>query len=308
MSLLHPKGDDHITDLLSAYIDHQLSPAERAEVDRHLATCPACSRDLQTLQWTISLVRAVPQRPVPRAFTLPVPAATPEQTRRFSLHRSYNFLRAATAIAATFLILVVSGDLLTRTSTFTTPAPVLAPISQPETVGKTAAESAAEPTRAAFAAEAPQAAAATPAEARPGRVQPDALPTATQAAAMAGAPVARLTRSPAPPAFPGTPIPGGAAAPMAAAPPRVVEPTLTRQAESITQPAPTAVTPAPIPLANATPEARSVERPGRGLPPPPSTPPPDLVRLAEVGLIALTLILGLTTLAVRHKLKRESHP
>lgn len=299
---------NHVTDLISAYIDHQLSPPERAEVDRHLATCPACRRDLQTLQWTVSLVRAVPQRPVPRSFTLPVPAAAPERTRRFSLHWSYNFLRAATAVAAMFLVLVVSGDLLTRTSTFTAPAPALAPMSQPAALEEKAAELAAEPTRAAFAAEAPQAAAATPAEAKQSRVQADAVPTATQAAGLFGVPAVPLTQLPAPPAISGTPVPGGVAAPAAAAPPRVLEPSLTREAESVTQPAPPAATPAPVHLATETPETLRADRPGREFPPGQPTRPPDLVHLAEAGLIALTLFLGLTTLAVRHRLKRESHP
>ncbi|OGO40555.1 MAG: hypothetical protein A2Z04_07180 [Chloroflexi bacterium RBG_16_57_9] len=308
MSLLRPKGDGHITDLLSAYIDQQISPAERAEVDSHLVTCPACRRDLQTLQWTVSLVRAVPQRPVPRSFTLPVPAAAPERTRHFSLHWSYNFLRAATAVATMFLVLVVSGDLLTRTSTFTAPAPALAPMSQPDALEEKAAELAAEPTRAAFAAEAPQAAAATSAEAKQSRAQADAVPSATQAAAVAGAPAAPLTQLPAPPALSGTPVPGGVAAPMAAAPPRVLEPTMTREGESITRPAPLTTTSTPVLLATETPAVRLADRAGRELPPSQPARPPDLVRLAEAGLIALTLILGLTTLAVRYRLKHESHP
>jgi hypothetical protein len=64
--------DEHLTtEQLSAFLDRQLSPAERAVFDAHLASCQQCQSRLADLRLTVALVRALPQEEVPRSFVLP---------------------------------------------------------------------------------------------------------------------------------------------------------------------------------------------------------------------------------------------
>ena len=57
-------------ELLSAYLDQQATPSERAYVDAHLQQCKECRAELDSLRRTVLLLQALPRIPVPRAFTL----------------------------------------------------------------------------------------------------------------------------------------------------------------------------------------------------------------------------------------------
>jgi hypothetical protein len=95
---------------LSAYLDGELAPRERDAVERHVATCQACQWDLDTLRQTVEWMRELPTVPIPRVFTIPVPAQ-PERVpqRRWRL---VPVLQAATALVALLLVFAVSGDFL----------------------------------------------------------------------------------------------------------------------------------------------------------------------------------------------------
>lgn len=58
------------TKLLSAFLDGQVSPAERAAIETHLSGCAICRQELESLRKTVALLRALPRREVPHAFTL----------------------------------------------------------------------------------------------------------------------------------------------------------------------------------------------------------------------------------------------
>ncbi|HJQ97856.1 MAG TPA: zf-HC2 domain-containing protein [Candidatus Polarisedimenticolaceae bacterium] len=66
-------GGTHPRDLLSAYLDDELTLDERHAVDRHLALCERCRKDLLSLK---ALARAVGEEPVP--------AVPPELAMRIS--------------------------------------------------------------------------------------------------------------------------------------------------------------------------------------------------------------------------------
>ena len=55
---------------LSAYLDQQASPAERAYIDAHLQQCTECRAELDSLRRTVFMLHALPRVAVPRAFTL----------------------------------------------------------------------------------------------------------------------------------------------------------------------------------------------------------------------------------------------
>lgn len=59
-----------VAELLSAYIDDEVSGDERALVEEHLATCSSCAQDLTTLRQTVTLLGQLPQVAAPRPFTL----------------------------------------------------------------------------------------------------------------------------------------------------------------------------------------------------------------------------------------------
>ena len=63
--------DAHVkVDLLSSYLDNQVTPEQRAYIERHLHTCASCQLELQSLRQTVAMLQALPRVPVPRAFTL----------------------------------------------------------------------------------------------------------------------------------------------------------------------------------------------------------------------------------------------
>ena len=94
---------------LSAYLDDELSPQEKERVDRHLAACADCRRNLKTLRQTVQWTRELPPVPVPRVFTLP---ASVQPVRRQRRRGFVPALQGAAALVALMLILVVTGDVL----------------------------------------------------------------------------------------------------------------------------------------------------------------------------------------------------
>lgn len=51
---------DHVSELLSPYVDGRVSAEERERIGRHLETCAACRGDLAALQGVVGLLRSVP--------------------------------------------------------------------------------------------------------------------------------------------------------------------------------------------------------------------------------------------------------
>jgi anti-sigma factor RsiW len=99
-------GHDRLRRILSSYIDGQVTSAESARVERHLAGCRECMAELENLRATVGLLRALPELAIPRSFALdsvPAPVLTPW---RFGWATGM----AATA-AAVLLIALIAGDL-----------------------------------------------------------------------------------------------------------------------------------------------------------------------------------------------------
>ncbi len=98
-----------IRPLLSAFLDDQVTPAERARVTAHLTGCPRCQEDLATLRATVTALRALPTIPVPPALarrlaqTRPAPPARPLVPA---------LQRASLATAALTVLLLLANGLL----------------------------------------------------------------------------------------------------------------------------------------------------------------------------------------------------
>jgi anti-sigma factor RsiW len=116
-----------VAEMLSAYLDGELSPREQARVEKHLAQCADCAQNLHTLRQTVALLGQLSPVAVPRAF-----AIRPQVARRpsfFQTRRAYVYLRAATALATVLFAVVLAGDVF-----LTGLAPSLAPARGPEVI------------------------------------------------------------------------------------------------------------------------------------------------------------------------------
>lgn len=103
-SELHTWVDERLSD----FIDNQLAPAERARVENHLAGCAQCRASLESMRWTIALVKQAPAPVTNRSFLLPVPA------RREQSSFAFGFARFATALATLLLCAVIGIDLISQ--------------------------------------------------------------------------------------------------------------------------------------------------------------------------------------------------
>ena len=102
-------------ELLSAYLDDQVTPDERAAVEQAIAEDPTVAEQVRALSQTVAWLRALPRASVPRAFTLSeadvVAAHTPWWERNWRRLAFALYLRGAALVAAALLVVVVVADL-----------------------------------------------------------------------------------------------------------------------------------------------------------------------------------------------------
>lgn len=102
-------------ELLSTYLDGQLSARERAHLETQLAADPVLRAELEALRRTVALVRDLPPVSIPRNFILPhTMAARPRPAHRARPRRAWAapLLTAATAVVSLMFVVVLAGDLL----------------------------------------------------------------------------------------------------------------------------------------------------------------------------------------------------
>jgi len=195
-------------DLLSAYLDQQVAPAERVRIEAHLRACASCRGELESLRRTVALLHALPRVPLPRAFTLSEsqvgilrPAARPAWYG--------GLLRGLGAVAAIALVAFIATTLLRRpeaspgATLARAPTTVVAKVAQPAAPTTSASAAAPEQSPAAdqvapkaLAVVPPQAAAPT-AQPLPAAPAPQANIAAPTAAPAPSEPAAVPTRAPA---------------------------------------------------------------------------------------------------------------
>lgn len=100
-------------ELISAYIDGEVTPQEATRVERHLQECERCADELASLQWTVNLVRELPTVPVPHSFVVREADLEPEPAPRRSVLPNWlvSGLQWATVATAILAVLVFSADL-----------------------------------------------------------------------------------------------------------------------------------------------------------------------------------------------------
>src|SRR5919199_6174658 len=105
---------DYVEERLSAYIDGQLPENERAQVRQHLATCQRCQASLNSLTWTIKLLKQAPAPALPRQFTLPVRETAPARNVGAPAWLKWGLTAAASAAALVGVILIALSYLAQR--------------------------------------------------------------------------------------------------------------------------------------------------------------------------------------------------
>lgn len=95
-------------ELLSAYIDNELTPTERAALEQRLRVEPSLRRELAELRTVRDLLREQPWVTPPRTFTL-TPEMAGVRRRRFSLS---GWWQPLSGLAALVLVILISWQIL----------------------------------------------------------------------------------------------------------------------------------------------------------------------------------------------------
>ena len=277
-------------DLISAYLDQQVTAEEQQFFERHIAACADCRAQLEATRSMVAALKAMPAVKAPRSFVLPREMA--KQPKR-SIFAWYPTLRLATALAAIAFVVLFAGDLLISRSgsegAALSSVPMAAPAPQQEQA--TTAMKVAAPTAVAQASPTEEPAASNDSSLE------STTPTAGDAAA--------------------TEVGGATAPPAAAGAAAKAMPTETitlTDSAAMTLSMPTA-TPEMTAIAAAQPaleatsesaadaQAERSAAPVVEQPATPATVPPtiDPLRVIEIAVLALAVMLGIATLIVRRK-------
>lgn len=99
------------TDLLLAYLDDDLAPAERADLERRLTRDPALAARLADLRSLYADLATLPDRPAPRDFAAPVVQAIRQSAATVELHLPW-LLRAALVLQGALAVLFATFGLI----------------------------------------------------------------------------------------------------------------------------------------------------------------------------------------------------
>ncbi len=109
------REEERRDELLSAYLDEELTIREREQLEARLSQDPALRAELRALHQTVSMMRELPQVSAPRNFILSEsvvgrrqPALAPEPRRAWAAP----LLTAATVVVSLLFVVVLAGDLL----------------------------------------------------------------------------------------------------------------------------------------------------------------------------------------------------
>ena len=92
---------------LSAYVDGEVTEAERPQMERHLESCADCRAEADSLRSLVGLLRRMPEIEPPRSFTL---AGVPAPIRGMP---ALQWALRTTALSTAFVLVVVfSADLV----------------------------------------------------------------------------------------------------------------------------------------------------------------------------------------------------
>ncbi len=100
---------DLIQDLLSAYIDDEVSREEKVRVEQALASSLELRQEFEGLQQTVHQVKSLPYVPAPRPFTLSEADVHPVKTKPFNLFTLPLWLGSLASVATLLVIVLFIG-------------------------------------------------------------------------------------------------------------------------------------------------------------------------------------------------------
>ena len=183
-----------VDERLSDYIDNQLSASDRAQFDKHLSECSPCRASLESMKWTVALMKQTPVVTTRRSFVLPVPVKR-QPTWAFGF-------ASFAAVAATLLLFALIGiDLITQLGGgYSVAAPAAAPFVAQQKFPAASSSSAggllAAPTFAPMPTSAPKAMSAAPASSSSSQAAPFAASSSAAASSSSAASSASLAPAP----------------------------------------------------------------------------------------------------------------
>src|SRR5262245_42119609 len=97
-------------DRLSGYYDGELDAAERAEVERHIASCSECLRELNELKVAVTDLRSLDRVPAPPAVRLGIARAAAAPVVRWQRWFQAGVAAAAAALFAVSLVIIARQE------------------------------------------------------------------------------------------------------------------------------------------------------------------------------------------------------
>jgi predicted anti-sigma-YlaC factor YlaD len=267
-------------DLISAYLDQQVTSEEKQFFESHIAACADCRAQLEATRLMVATLKAMPVVKAPRSFVLPREMA--KQPKR-SIFAWYPALRLVTVLAAIAFMVLFAGDVLISRSGGGRAALSSVPMAAPAPQLEQATESTQAPVATAVAL-------AAPTEAPAPEVSNTAAATAPGAPAMAGA-AAKVTATE-------TVTLTDIAATMLAASTPTLEVTAVAAAP---QPPFEATTEPAADLQSKRAATSAVEQPVAAPVAVSAAPAIDPLRVIEIALLGLVIVLGIAMLIARRK-------
>lgn len=109
MWILKRRAEHVSPETLSEYMDERLQGEERLRVEGHLEACAACMEEMESLQYTVSLLRRMPTVSLRRSFAFEKTPTAAQPTRRpMAPAWAYG---AAASLAVALFAAVISADL-----------------------------------------------------------------------------------------------------------------------------------------------------------------------------------------------------
>lgn len=103
-------------ELLSAYLDEEVTLAERQLIEAHLPSCADCQKELASLRFTVALMQSLPPRPIPRPFYVTEAMVAPTPAKAPQTAGWWGWLRGLApfggALAALLVVVVVANTLM----------------------------------------------------------------------------------------------------------------------------------------------------------------------------------------------------
>lgn len=97
---------EYYLELLSPYLDNELSPEEQMNLETHLRECSKCQQELQLLKIIKSNLSEIEEKPLPKSFHEQLMTNVNKEKRLNTIKRN-TIIKYMSSIAAVFIVVIV---------------------------------------------------------------------------------------------------------------------------------------------------------------------------------------------------------